>query len=206
MSRQVSMKKVLLGIAVAGLGLAVPVDASAQAPRGDGWWEWALPSVAAGERIRTARGAVVLPWPGGDRDGRWDDRRRGDRGGRGPKFCRNGEGHPVHGRRWCAEKGFGRYDVWRRVGWGDIVFGDVGRREASLGRGTLIDILGDVVFGRLSEAGRRSGGGPLQGRWLRAGGYGGDVLQVRSGDRPLAELTDLDGDGRVDAVLLFGGS
>ena len=27
--------------------------------------------------------------------------------GRGPAFCRNGEGHPVWGREWCLEKGFG---------------------------------------------------------------------------------------------------
>ena len=28
------------------------------------------------------------------------------RGG-GPPFCENGNGHPVHGWRWCAEKGYG---------------------------------------------------------------------------------------------------
>jgi hypothetical protein len=27
--------------------------------------------------------------------------------GRGPAFCRSGEGHPVWGREWCLEKGFG---------------------------------------------------------------------------------------------------
>lgn len=36
------------------------------------------------------------------------------RGG-GPPFCQNGNGHPVHGWRWCVEKGYargnyGRYD------------------------------------------------------------------------------------------------
>ncbi len=63
-----------------------------------------------------------------DRDRRYGDwewenrRRRGDvYGGNaprkaGPPFCQNGEGHPVHGRAWCLEKGFGlrgyndRYD------------------------------------------------------------------------------------------------
>lgn len=26
---------------------------------------------------------------------------------RGPAFCRNGQGHPVHGQRWCYDRGFG---------------------------------------------------------------------------------------------------
>ncbi|HEX6939790.1 MAG TPA: hypothetical protein VF158_10290 [Longimicrobiales bacterium] len=194
------MSKGLLGVAIMGFALAVPGQASAQTRHGDDWWEWALPAVAGGEPIRTARGGIILPWPGGDRD---DWRDRGRRAG-GPKFCRNGEGHPVHGRRWCVEKGFGLGSGWRRVGWGDIVFGTVGRPGGSFGRGTLIDILGDVVFGRLVDAGGRAGGGALEGRWLRAGRHGGHALQVRVGARPLAELTDLDGDRRVDAVLLFG--
>lgn len=63
-----------------------------------------------------------------DDDDRWDvydDDRRGadrssDRGNgerRGPPFCRNGEGHPVHGMEWCRDRGFGGYSV------GDIIFG-----------------------------------------------------------------------------------
>ena len=40
--------------------------------------------------------------------------------GRGPKFCRTGAGHPVFGRRWCLEKGFGLGDR-------DDVFFDDGR-------------------------------------------------------------------------------
>lgn len=38
------------------------------------------------------------------RDGRVDD--RGRRVKRGPAFCRSGAGHPVHGRRWCRQKGY----------------------------------------------------------------------------------------------------
>ena len=45
------------------------------------------------------------------RDGRWDgddwDDDRYEERGEGPKFCRSGEGHPVHGRRWCEQKGYG---------------------------------------------------------------------------------------------------
>jgi hypothetical protein len=44
-------------------------------------------------------------------DDRWDDDERGERSraGKGePAFCRNGEGHPVFGRRWCDERAAGR--------------------------------------------------------------------------------------------------
>lgn len=44
-------------------------------------------------------------------DDRRDDTRRRDERGRaerrGPAFCRSGQGHPVHGRQWCYDKGFG---------------------------------------------------------------------------------------------------
>jgi hypothetical protein len=44
----------------------------------------------------------------------WEvQQRRGDdrRGtvNTGPPFCQNGAGHPVHGRRWCEDRGFGVY-------------------------------------------------------------------------------------------------
>ena len=75
-------------------------------------------------RIRRDRdGRIVLR----DEDGRIivvgrggiDERFRANRG-RGPKFCRTGVGHPVFGRRWCLEKGFGLGDR-------DDVFFDDGR-------------------------------------------------------------------------------
>ncbi|MFW5952377.1 MAG: hypothetical protein ACOC3J_05060 [Gemmatimonadota bacterium] len=141
-----------------------------------------------------------------DRDDRYEDRRGADRG---PKFCRTGEGHPVFGRSWCRDKGFGDYGrggvVWRDRGWEDIILGaprDRERRSGVVNRGGLIDILGDVVLGRLEGERRRIGGGaPLEGRWLQLSN-GGRVLQVRSGALPIAELSDLDGDGRVDAALV----
>ncbi|CAN5333634.1 hypothetical protein BH18GEM1_BH18GEM1_20700 [soil metagenome] len=46
------------------------------------------------------------------------DERFRHRGGNGPPFCRSGAGHPVHGRRWCLEKGWGLGNP------GDIFFGD----------------------------------------------------------------------------------
>ncbi len=39
-------------------------------------------------------------------------RRNDDRSGKvnsGPPFCRSGAGHPVHGRRWCEDRGYGVY-------------------------------------------------------------------------------------------------
>ena len=146
-------------------------------------------------------------------DDRWesddDDRRRGE----GPAFCRSGAGHPVHGREWCRDKGWGlgndrddRSPVrWEDRTWEDVILRaprDRDRRSGTVDRGGLIDILGDVVFGRLVQENRRIGGTePLTGRWIRPGGVA-DVLQVRSGGVPVAELSDLDGDGRVDAVLV----
>ena len=46
-----------------------------------------------------------------DRAPRMERYRRGDgkvRGGRGkgPPFCRSGQGHPAHGWEWCVRKGF----------------------------------------------------------------------------------------------------
>lgn len=52
---------------------------------------------------RDSRGRVVVV-------GRDDIRNRyrlNQRRGNGPPFCRNGQGHPVHGRQWCIDKGWG---------------------------------------------------------------------------------------------------
>ena len=63
--------------------------------------------------LRDRDGRIVLR----DEDGRIivigrdgiDERFRARRVG-GPSFCRSGAGHPVFGRRWCLEKGFGLGD------------------------------------------------------------------------------------------------
>jgi Ni/Co efflux regulator RcnB len=62
-----------------------------------------------------------------ERDRRGQDRdiyRRQQQAGGGPAFCRSGSGHPVFGRQWCREKGFGlgmeRRDLGRA---GDIIIG-----------------------------------------------------------------------------------
>ena len=137
-----------------------------------------------------------------DRDGR---RARGnDRNGNGPPFCRNGQGHPVHGWSWCREKGWDRSGSravrWERGGWEDIILRQPKDRRYE-DRGGLIDVLGDIVLGRLDQRARTLGAqGDLAGRWYQSDRS--RTLLVTAGGVPLARLTDRDGDGRADAVLL----
>lgn len=216
------------GTAVAlGLLLAAGVAAPGSAQqRNETWWDWVLPVVLAGQEVRTSRGQVVVVDPERlrGRAGRGAEGRRAGRGGppggfgawgRGrpagsPAFCRSGAGHPVFGRGWCLEMGFGLGEpIWRRGGLGgglleEVLFRIPGgeRRRGDLGRSDLIGILGEAVFGQIAEAGARTRvQGPIAGRWLEAEGDA-QILQLRVGSAPLVELTDLDGDGRVDVVLL----
>lgn len=131
----------------------------------------------------------------------WDNHR--DWKGSGPAFCRSGgAGHPVFGRQWCQDKGFGsRYDRWDRDGWRNV---DVQRRRGrdyDLGRPVLIDILGDVLYRRFEAFGRQYyGGGALTGDWFHDGR--GGVLQLSVGGVPFARLVDANRNGRIDDVLL----
>ena len=229
-----TMRYGMLG-ALALLLAASPVAVQAQS--GVDWWDWALMQVVRTQDAE--RGPIAWPErrdrDADDRDDDDDDdrARRGgtlgdiifgrggdardrgeraerDREDRGPKFCRNGEGHPVKGMEWCREKGFatggGLLNTrWEDRGWDDIVLGAPRGRErtsGTVGQGGLLDILGEVVFGRMDGERRRLGGSePMTGRWLSPGGRA-RVLQIRSGSVPVAELTDADGDGRVDVVLV----
>lgn len=204
----------------AALVFAAPQGAEAQT---DGWWHWALQEVAEKDRDRgsTTIGDIIFGRDDDARSRRDRDRRdrdqrdtrradrrdRSDRGN-GPPFCRNGQGHPVHGQQWCRDKGFGtdRGVVWRDGGLGDIIFGSPRdrdkQRRGAVDRGGLMDVLGDVVFRRVDDQRRRLGGSaPLEGRWVQPR-EGMRVLQIRSGGVPVAELTDVDGDGRVDYSLV----
>lgn len=168
--------------------------------------------------------AQRAPAPNPDRRDREDDEgwernderadRRAERGraGRGadragPPFCRNGKGHPVFGMEWCREKGFGGGGlgdvVWRDVRWEDVILGRRGERpdRQRLDRGGLLDVLGDVVLGRLERQSRAVGGGELTGRLVEGRTR---VLQIRAGGQPLAELMDANRDGRVDRILVRG--
>lgn len=134
-------------------------------------------------------------------DDEWEDDARGKRG-KGPKFCRNGEGHPVHGRAWCREKGFGTDagydDTWDERQAPDVLFPSPQRRRSStVDGGVLGDILGGGVLGRLERAARQLNLGPISGRWR-----GDSELQILGGSTPLARLVDLNGDNRADIVYL----
>jgi len=114
-----------------------------------------------------------------------------------PAFCRSGAGHPVYGRSWCVEKGFGLGTArWDRAVWNDAVFRN--RRTASIG-----DVLGSVILGRVSNyAAQRLGlRSPLNGSWL-VNSQDRTVYLVRSGTTPVAEFVDTNYDGRADYILL----
>jgi hypothetical protein len=166
------------------------VERERRAQQDDRSWEDVILGRRDAERGQTARGAKA-----------------------GPPFCRNGQGHPVHGRRWCAEKGFGLGtglgslgDIrWEDRGWDDIIFRAPRRERDVLDRGGLIDVLGSVILGRFDQQARVLGtGDPLSGRWLE-GRDGPRVLWLQAGPTPVAQLVDTNRDGRVDRIRLNGG-
>lgn len=135
-----------------------------------------------------------------ERRDRYEQRRvysTGKARGGSPAFCRSGAGHPVFGRSWCVQKGFGLGDArWNRATWGDVIFRS--RRSTSLS-----DVLGSIVFGRVANYAAQSLGlrSPLTGTWL-VNSPDRTVYLVRSGSTPVAEFVDTNYDGRADFVLL----
>jgi hypothetical protein len=126
--------------------------------------------------------------------------------GGAPSFCRSGAGHPVWGRQWCLDKGFG-LGTQQNVRWGtnrDI--GDIilGRRvtSATLTRDVLLNLLGPVAFDRLALHALTLGyTDPLTGVW-HSEASGPQVLRVNSGRWPIAELVDTNRDQRADLMLV----
>jgi hypothetical protein len=123
-----------------------------------------------------------------------------------PSFCRSGQGHPVWGRQWCLDKGFG-LGIQQDMHWGttrdigDIIFD---RRPTSgiLTRDGLLSLLGPVAFDRLALHALTLGyTDPLTGLW-RSEASGPDVLFVNSGRSPIAELVDTNRDLRSDLMLV----
>jgi hypothetical protein len=47
---------------------------------------------------------VMLPFSAEAKNNNRNKAAKGN--GNGPAFCRSGEGHPVHGRQWCRDKGW----------------------------------------------------------------------------------------------------
>ncbi len=107
-----------------------------------------------------------------------------------------------------------RRGSWERVRLGavDITLdASRGRRDGRVGASDLEALLGDrALESLLARAGAGSTSSTsarfLNGRWqMRAGPPGARILQIRIVDRPLAEVNDLDGDGRVDVLLVYRG-
>jgi hypothetical protein len=136
------------------------------------------------------------------------------RGG-GPPFCRNGQGHPVHGWSWCVAKGWApapRYHYHYPApvrGWELVIWEDAGfrhrrppRHDRWLDRSQLVDVVGEVVLRRVEGYGPRAGRRTeVRGRWV-SGDFGGAALEIRVGSAPVAYLHDLSHDGRIDRVYL----
>lgn len=162
-----------------------------------GYWRVAVaPEPTERRRDRAQRGTIF------DRVGGDGDR---DTGGE-PAFCRSGEGHPVWGREWCIDKGFGLGNdsgLWgRATDIEDVVLRRPRTDRDELDRESLADILGDIVFGRIALQSLVLGADePLTGRWIGEPD-GPRVLRIRAGDITVAELVDGNRDDRVD-VLLF---
>lgn len=125
-----------------------------------------------------------------------------------PAFCRSGEGHPVFGRQWCIDKrfGLGGDDDFR---WGrtdritDLVFLQP-INTGSLTRDALLGLLGPVAFDRLALHAITLGlSAPLTGRWMVSQEPGApSVLLVSSGKQAVAEVVDIDRDGRADLLVV----
>ncbi|HEY0025435.1 MAG TPA: hypothetical protein VGB24_21290 [Longimicrobium sp.] len=160
-------------------------------------------------RLQNRRGDVLM-----DMDenrarelGNWQLRRMGDRqpSANAPAFCRSGAGHPVQGREWCLDKGFGLGSrsgtLWSRGSVEDVIF----RRRTDadrLDRGGLAGVLGDIVFGRLALQSVALGyDQPLMGVWV-AQPDGPRILRVRSGEYEVAEFVDRDRDDRVEVLYV----
>lgn len=123
-----------------------------------------------------------------------------------PRFCRTGSGHPVWGRQWCLDKGFGlgaenQFRWGRTRDPGDLRFLSE-PASASLNRDALLALLGPVAFNRLALHAVTLGlADPLAGNW-RTDNSGQRFLVVSSARRPVAEIVDFNNDRRADLMLV----
>jgi len=186
--------------------LSIPTLGIAQQGSGadSDWWDWALPKV----QIQIGDDG------GGDQQGKDKSKSAKSNSGKAgvlkdkgvPAFCRSGAGHPVHGWQWCVEKGY-------KMGWSSAALSGAtfrgegkARRGEELDSGSITDILGREMAKQIEGVARDLGlDGVLNGRWADTDDGGALVLQLRAGSEPLAELTDRNGDGKVDAALVMDG-
>jgi hypothetical protein len=107
--------------------------------------------------------------------------------GGGPKFCQNGQGHPVHGRQWCVDHGFGlgAQSVVRRSRTG-VVW---------LTQPQFVSLLSPGQWAQLERQARQRGyTGPYRGRQYYDNGL--RVVTLRAGDVGIAEIV-LDPNGHL---------
>lgn len=223
------MTTAVAAVATVAMLLAVPVEGSAQVRVGISvdWWDWigdvrVHGSVDYGDARRAPvyRDYGYVHPPVVEVERRPARARVRGRKGRGPAFCRSGRGHPVHGWGWCVRKGFApahpgrarpttyRGEAVPCCAWYPADLGPVRYRSdryhrmgRPLGHEEVVSILGRVVVDDLyARVGYRRAV-PLEGRWYPSAGEA-HVLQVRAGDTPVAEFTDLDGDRWVDRTYL----
>jgi hypothetical protein len=133
---------------------------------------------------------------------------------KGPSFCRNGRGHPVHGWRWCARRGWAvnHYrpvraraypaGIWASVRW-DGVWLDAGYAPGYYDHTVpLRSWIGRSATRRIRQHARWLGlHGRLSGHWLETR-YGGVAVEVRAGPIPVARLIDRERDGHAEVLLL----
>lgn len=138
---------------------------------------------------------------------------------KGPAFCRSGRGHPVHGWRWCARRGWRARQyrpvrayplparaypagIWASVRW-DGVWLDVGYAPARYDRhAPLRSWIGRGTARRIRQHADWLGlHGRLRGQWLDSG-YGGIEVEVSAGSVPVARLIDRERDGHAEVLLL----
>jgi hypothetical protein len=123
-----------------------------------------------------------------------------------PSFCRSGAGHPVWGRQWCIDKGFGlgaENDIrWATTPVSNIVFAQEPTTEQLITTAVLRQVLGATAFDRLATHAITLGlVNPLTATWLGQP-TGSRTLYVQSGTYPIAEFVDANRDGRPETMLV----
>jgi hypothetical protein len=157
--------------------------------------------------ILNPAGVLLANFDSDEELGTWKAVTLGDRDKKGaPSYCRSGAGHPVWGRQWCVDKGFGLGSDgdlrWSRVIEDDNVLFMRPVTPGELTRVALVDLLGDVVVNRLAAQAITLGLiEPLTGRWIGEPTTS-RVLVLSSGARPVAEVVDLNRDNRADMLLV----
>lgn len=192
----------------------------------DGWWDVEPRRESRADSRREYRRESRREYRRESRRDHRSDRRARAYTKNAPPFCRSGAGHPVHGYRWCVDKGFAppryhRYDrddryydryhdrrYWHHRRYARVI---VVRREpvrvvrprVVFEARVIIDLLGARLYRDIHGYGVERGyrGEPVA-RWVPYGDRGW-VLQVRQDGYPLAELVDFDGDRRIDDVWFY---